>query len=861
MIYTFEKSELGFIFTTNDFILDQKIQDESLECYLANKYEYLYQLAFIKEENIKEKSAKYLYNISLTFKEKILNSPEIEFLRENIELTYSDDEIRKLLDYVPFVVGYELINEEWIIHLLNELKNVFSSEIKEYKGTVNSYLFDKDKTVKIPEKIYFHLVENKEDLEYPFAFLATYVTNINGKIKHKPLSYSLYEYRNDTKRALTLLSTLNKAKEVSKFVNDLMCNDHNDIMHPIKLKADEAYLFLTEVKKLEEVGIYSRIPNWWRNRTRSSIKMSVKIGEKENSILGFDSLLSLNPYLSIDGVKLTKKEIKEILELSDGLALIKGKWVEIDHEKLEQLLHKLDENDTNISLLNALRMSMEENEDDMDSIYVSQGKWIKNLLDELKNANKIQNEIVPQTLNATLRPYQEKGYSWLRLLDRLSIGGCIADDMGLGKTIQVLTFLESKRIENNKNYNLLVVPASLLGNWENEILRFTPLLDYKIVHNNVLPKNIPFLMITTYSMLSRIKGLNEIKFDIVILDEAQAIKNPNTKQTKLSKSLNARIKFSMTGTPIENDLSNLWSIFDYQDKGLLGSEKEFKQFCSDIDLKPYKYQKLKNMISPFLLRRVKTDKSIIKDLPEKIEKIDYVELSKKQVVHYNEVLKDLENKLFDSDGIQRKGLILSTILKLKQICNHPNQYLGLCNDYFEMEDSGKFVMLKEICEAIYQKRERVLIFTQFKEIIEPLNSFLFEVFKTKGLVLHGSIHVNKRKEIVEQFQSDEYIPYMIISIKAGGTGLNLTKANHVIHFDRWWNPAVENQATDRAFRIGQKRNVVVHKFISRNTVEEKIDELINSKLKLVSDVIGDTSEKWITEMNNEEIMNLLKLEG
>ena len=368
-------------------------------------------------------------------------------------------------------------------------------------------------------------------------------------------------------------------------------------------------------------------------------------------------------------------------------------------------------------------------------------------------------------------------------------------------------------------------------------------------------------MITTYSMLSRIKGLNEIKFDIVILDEAQAIKNPNTKQTKLSKSLNARIKFSITGTPIENDLSNLWSIFDYQDKGLLGSEKEFKQFCSDIELKPYKYQKLKNMIAPFLLRRVKTDKSIIKDLPEKIEKIDYVELSKKQVVHYNEVLKDLENKLFESDGIQRKGLILSTILKLKQICNHPNQYLGLCNDYFEMEDSGKFVMLKEICEAIYQKRERVLIFTQFKEIIEPLNSFLFEVFKTKGLVLHGSINVNKRKEIVEQFQSDEYIPYMIISIKAGGTGLNLTKANHVIHFDRWWNPAVENQATDRAFRIGQKRNVVVHKFISRNTVEEKIDELINSKLKLVSDVIGDTSEKWITEMNNEEIMNLLKLEG
>ena len=358
-------------------------------------------------------------------------------------------------------------------------------------------------------------------------------------------------------------------------------------------------------------------------------------------------------------------------------------------------------------------------------------------------------------------------------------------------------------------------------------------------------------------MAARIKELQAIRWDCLILDEAQAIKNPGTKQTKGIKQLSANMRIAMTGTPIENDLTNLWSLFDFLNKGLMGTSQEFHEFSKSLNEHPEGYVRLKTMISPFMLRRVKTDKSIISDLPEKIELVDYAPLSKKQVVLYRKVILDLENKLAEAEGIERCGLVLTSIMKLKQICNHPDQYMG--QQTFALEDSGKFAMLKEICETIYEKRERVLIFTQFKEITEYLGDFLKSIFKTEGYVLHGGTPVKKRSEIVEAFQGEKYIPYIVLSVKAGGTGLNLTKANHVIHFDRWWNPAVENQATDRAFRIGQEKNVMVHKLVCTGTIEEKIDAMINSKKELAENVIGSGGEKWITELSNEELMSMLRL--
>ena len=359
-------------------------------------------------------------------------------------------------------------------------------------------------------------------------------------------------------------------------------------------------------------------------------------------------------------------------------------------------------------------------------------------------------------------------------------------------------------------------------------------------------------------MVSRIPELEKINWDVLILDEAQAIKNPTTKQTKQIKKLKSKTKIAMTGTPVENDLTNLWSLFDFLNKGLLGSSKEFHEFAKGLSQNPQGYAKLKSMIAPFMLRRVKTDKKIISDLPDKLEKVDYVDISKKQAVLYRKYVSDLAVKLEEADGMERRGLVLGSLTKLKQICNHPDQYLG--QQTYDLKDSGKFEFLKELCENIYEKRERVLVFTQFKEITEYLDDFLAGIFHTRGYVLHGGTPVAKRSKIVEAFQGEKYVPYIVLSVKAGGTGLNLTKANHVIHFDRWWNPAVENQATDRAYRIGQKSNVIVHKLVCRGTLEEKIDEMIRSKQQLAENVIGSGGENWITEMSNKELLEMMRLD-
>ncbi len=313
----------------------------------------------------------------------------------------------------------------------------------------------------------------------------------------------------------------------------------------------------------------------------------------------------------------------------------------------------------------------------------------------------------------------------------------------------------------------------------------------------------------------------------------------------------------MTGTPVENRLSDLWSIFDFLNKGLLGSAKEFTQFTKKLKENNEGYSKLKQVVSPFILRRMKTDKSIISDLPDKIEMKTYSTLTKKQAALYSSMVEELQRKLESSEGIERKGLVLAALMKFKQVCNHPDQYLGQ-GTYAEKE-SGKYERLREICEIIYEKRERVLVFTQFKEITAPLAAFLKTVFQHEGMVLHGETPVSKRKDIVARFQGHEYVPFMVLSIKAGGVGLNLTAANHVIHFDRWWNPAVENQATDRAFRIGQNKNVIVHKFITKGTVEEKIDLMIEEKTKMTKEVIPDINESWITEMDNKQLMDLFRL--
>ena len=368
------------------------------------------------------------------------------------------------------------------------------------------------------------------------------------------------------------------------------------------------------------------------------------------------------------------------------------------------------------------------------------------------------------------------------------------------------------------------------------------------------------LVITSYGSLLRSPALTDMQWQLAVIDEAQAIKNPGAKQTRLVKKLQARTRIALTGTPVENRLTDLWSIFDFTHPGLLGSGKVFTDFAKRLS-ETGQFGPLRTLVAPYILRRLKTDKTVISDLPDKTELTAWCHLSPHQAALYQQAVKELSKALDDAkqgSGIARKGLVLSYLMRFKQICNHPSQWLG--DAAWSADDSGKFARLKELAEVVAAKQEKLLVFTQFRETTAPLAAFLGAVFGREGLVLHGGTPVAKRRELVKQFQDDELTPFFVLSLKAGGAGLNLTAASHVIHFDRWWNPAVENQATDRAFRIGQKRNVLVHKFTCRGTVEDRIDQLIESKKQLVKDVLEGGAEHMITEMSDRQLLDLVKLD-
>lgn len=876
--------QLSFIFTPRAFVCDvaKDAQDgkphiafESLTWYQQfeeDRFGALYDLGFVDVEAWFTPSLRFLHRVSECFMKCMVQQSDIEYLRENTAPELSHETFQDLLLTLPFAPGSEYVDEEWIQGIFYELVLVFRRELTAWKGTVEQYIAEKTQDLRVPGRIFFHLVENPSgrDDGYPFAFMATYATQGNeGIIEHLPLHYALGEYEHDQRKLLSLISRLGIASQESEFVSELM--ESGELFHPLRLNADEAYAFLRDIPICEQAGILCRVPNWWKRRS-SKVSVNIRIGQNKPKGIGATTLIALTPSFTVDGEEFSRQEIEDLLKRTEGLAFLKGKWVEVDHKRLQKLLLAFDEaKGQELSFFEALRATADAAQDDLRE--VTRGEWLDALMHRMRTPAMIDAYEMPKSLDATLRPYQQTGFAWLSYLAELGFGSCLADDMGLGKTIQVLAFLERLRVSDSaKPHVLLVVPASLVGNWTHELEKFAPGLDYKVLYgesaarinrdwqgieSDKLPEDFPTLCITTYAMAQKIDLVKTVHWDVLILDEAQAIKNPNTKQTKELKVVPAGTRIALTGTPIENDLSNLWSLFDFLNPGLLGTAKEFKTYVDNLDDSASGYAPLRQTISPFILRRLKTDRSIIKDLPEKTEIPFYAELTHKQIVLYSQVTNELEETLDNADFqlSKRSGLVLATITKLKQICNHPDQYLGQ-NGYLD-KDSGKFQMLQELCQTIYEKRERVLVFTQFREMCEPLNRYLSVVFERPGLVIHGQVPAKKRTQLVEQFQGEDYVPYMILSLKAGGTGLNLTAANNVIHFDRWWNPAVENQATDRAFRIGQTKNVMVYKLICQQTLEERIDEIINSKSKLLNDVVGE-GESWLGAMDNAQLMQLLR---
>ena len=882
-----ENTELIVIFTKDDFFLDyelipkkefkeeKKMFENSWEArFRDNKDQALFYLGFLSHLDFLSPTMNFLYGIGDRFIQKIARQPDLEFSRENVDLSLSPDEIDEIRKNIPFGNGMEYIGDAWIFGIWERLTHVYQEAIKAYPGTVAGFLTEHHSGINVAGRIFFHLVENSEDERYPFAFLATYSTrpDKSKKAVHTPLKNALLEYKNEQDKLLLLLSTVSRVADKSGFISELM--ETGELFSPLRLTTHDATVFLTEIPIYEEAGIMCRVPNWWRRKT-NQLRLAITLGEKVPAKVGMEAILSFKPNLLFGDALMTKEEIQGLLTESQGLALIKGKWIEINHEQLKAALEALLKAEAlgsrvDLTLAQAMRLELRPEEllgmttSDL-SVSVSSGDWLRQVREKMSNPQALHGEKPDMSFHGELRPYQQTGFDWLKYMTDLKLGACLADDMGLGKTVQIIALLEHMRNHQGGRV-LLILPASLIGNWEKEIKRFAPEMPFGILHGAAAAKNSEdfleeplFLTITTYGMAVRVMALREIHWDLIILDEAQAIKNPGTKQTRTIKELKAKTRIALTGTPIENRLSDLWSLFDFLDGGLLGNAKEFTGFTKGLKVNPTGYAKLRSLVNPFILRRLKTDESIITDLPDKIEIKEYPILQKKQMVLYQNLVKELTRKLEQSEGIQRKGLVLSSIVKLKQICNHPDQFLG--QDVYKKDHSGKFEMLGNICETIYEKRERVLVFTQFKEITEPLSHFLEEIFHRPGLVLHGGTPVAKRTGMVEAFNGEDYIPYMVLSLKAGGVGLNLTGANNVIHFDRWWNPAVENQATDRAFRIGQTKDVMVHKFITSGTIEEKIDAMIDQKNQLAGDIIQSSGESWITELSNDQLLELFSLGG
>jgi SNF2 family DNA or RNA helicase len=575
--------------------------------------------------------------------------------------------------------------------------------------------------------------------------------------------------------------------------------------------------------------------------------------------------------LAIGDEVVSPQEWEQLINTKAPLVRFRGQWIELDRDKMQQMLEFWEshgEEKPEMSLLDFMQRKAEVGEE----WEIEHDEVLSEMMAKLEDKSSLEPISGQINLQGDLREYQKRGVAWLEYLERLGLNGCLADDMGLGKSVQVIARLvQEKESTESILPTLLIAPTSVVGNWQREISKFAPHLNAIVHHGSDRIQDAEEfkttcqqqnVVITSYTLARKDeKLLSSVKWQRIVIDEAQNIKNPKAAQTKAILKLSAKHRLALTGTPVENRLLDLWSIFNFLNPGYLGKEAQFrKSFEIPIqkDNDRRKSVTLKKLVEPLILRRVKTDKSIINDLPDKVEQKVYTNLTKEQASLYEVVVRQVEGKLPTVEGIERKGLILSTLLKLKQICNHPSQFLQDGSE-FSPERSHKFSRLLEMVEEAMLEGESILIFSQFTDACEQIEKHIKHHLHYNTYYLHGGTSRNRREQMITEFQDPETEPSVfILSLKAGGVGITLTKANHVFHFDRWWNPAVENQATDRAFRIGQSKNVFVHKFVAIGTLEERIDQMIEDKKKLSAAVVG-SDESWLTELDNEAFKKLIAL--
>jgi non-specific serine/threonine protein kinase len=829
----------------------------------------------------------YWRDFAARFVTTICTHPDLDTFHPSIPRPAAG-ELEALAAAAPPMDGAEYLTASVLGMLWTQIAEALEGELAESHASVQEFLRRKNPAWHLVGRVHFNLAENRRDDDAPFAFLATYTTQLSSgaKAQHLPLGRALGEYAGaaNKSRLLSLLLPVQRAAAECSWLKTMV--EAGEIYHPLRWTPAEAFQLLNDVPRLESAGVIVRVPTAWRANRPPRPHVTGIVGGKAPSGLGKDALLDFKTSVMLDGEPLTEAEIEKLLTSSNGLHLIRGRWVEVDREKLRRLLDEFRSVEAaavkgGLSFGEAMRLVAGAHvpgdivsDGAPDWSQVVAGPWLATTLAGLRDPNVLAQLDPGASLKATLRPYQQAGVRWLHLLSSLGLGACLADDMGLGKTMQVLALLlvvrQGTAGDATRRTSLLVAPASLLANWAAEIERFAPSLTAIIAHPSAMAtaelKALDRdriggvdLVITSYGSLLRVPVLLGMPWRLAILDEAQAIKTPGAKQTRAAKQIDAQARIALSGTPVENRLGDLWSIFDFINPGLLGSGKAFSTYTKRLSTEAHNpYGRLRSLVRPYILRRLKTDRSVIADLPEKTEVTAFCQLTRKQAALYQRSVADLAAELARADGMKRRGVVLASLMRLKQICNHPSQWLG--DGSWSEADSGKLARLRQIAEVIAARQEKVLVFTQFREMTAPLGAFLKSVFGRPGLVLHGETPVHQRQPLVRQWQEDERVPFFVISLKAGGAGLNLTAASHVVHFDRWWNPAVENQATDRAFRIGQTKNVLVHKFVCRGTVEERIDQLIDSKRRLSEDLLDGGAEMLLTEMRDQELLKLVALD-
>jgi superfamily II DNA or RNA helicase len=645
--------------------------------------------------------------------------------------------------------------------------------------------------------------------------------------------------------------------------------------HPIGLEfgADGAYEFLTHADVLEQSGFGVQLPSWWRRPAELGLKLTTatapgSVRVTTETSVELKTLVDFRWNLALGEEHLTQRELTELATAKVPLVQVRGQWVHVDQKRLAAGLAFLERGGSGrLTIGQVLRQIGSPAEDrglPLPVTAVSGEDQLGRLLSG-QAERYLEPVATPAGFSTTLRPYQRRGLAWLSFLDKLGLGACLADDMGLGKTVQLLALETLNRVDGGRAPTLVVCPMSMVGTWEREAAKFAPMLSVHVHHGSSREEVTTTaagrdLVITTYALVARdAETLRQVAWDRLVLDEAQNIKNSASQQARAVRSLTARHRVALTGTPVENRVSELWSIMDFLNPGMLGSASTFRaRFAVPVERygNDEAAARLRRVTGPFVLRRLKTDPKVISDLPEKIEVIQRCTLTVEQASLYQAVLDDMLVKIDESEGIERKGLVLATMSRLKQVCNHPAQLLGDASRVAGR--SGKLARLEEILEEALAEGDKVLCFTQFTEFGSMLLPHLSARFDTEVLFLHGGTTKKARDRMVERFQSGDGPSIFLLSLKAGGTGLTLTAANQVVHLDRWWNPAVEDQATDRAFRIGQRRNVQVRKFVCIGTLEEKIDQMIEDKKALAQLVVG-AGESWLTELSTKQFQELVAL--